>query len=72
MIYISCFVKTSHVEEYLNVQEAVMLDLLRIVGHHKARLATQFERFRNHMAMQTLITFLLERTCIVAPVAVHF
>ncbi|WVZ57374.1 hypothetical protein U9M48_007766 [Paspalum notatum var. saurae] len=41
MIYISCFVKTSHFEEYLNVQEAVMLDLLRIVGHHKARLATQ-------------------------------
>ncbi|KAF8698872.1 hypothetical protein HU200_035133 [Digitaria exilis] len=41
MIYISCFVKTSHFEEYLNVQETVMLDLLRIVGHHKARLATQ-------------------------------
>lgn len=41
MIYISCFVKTSHFEEYLNVQEAVLLDLLRIVGHHKARLATQ-------------------------------
>ncbi|EEC75542.1 hypothetical protein OsI_12168 [Oryza sativa Indica Group] len=41
MIYISCFVKTSHFEEYLNVQEAVMLDLLRIVGHHRARLATQ-------------------------------
>ncbi|CAL4915081.1 unnamed protein product [Urochloa decumbens] len=41
MIYISCFVKTSRFEEYLNVQEAVMLDLLRIVGHHKARLATQ-------------------------------
>jgi len=41
MIFISCFVKTSHFEEYLNVQEAVMLDLLRIVGHHKARLATQ-------------------------------
>ncbi|VAI12339.1 mechanosensitive ion channel protein 2, chloroplastic-like [Triticum dicoccoides] len=41
MIYISCFVKTSHFEEYLNVQEAVMLDLLTIVGHHRARLATQ-------------------------------
>ncbi|KAG2539931.1 mechanosensitive ion channel protein 2, chloroplastic-like isoform X1 [Panicum virgatum] len=41
MIYISCFVKTSRFEEYLNVQETVMLDLLRIVGHHKARLATQ-------------------------------
>ncbi|KAG0550589.1 hypothetical protein BDA96_01G351000 [Sorghum bicolor] len=41
MILVSCFVKTSHFEEFLNVQEAVMLDLLRIVGHHKARLATQ-------------------------------
>uniref|UniRef100_A0ACD5WWE0 Uncharacterized protein n=1 Tax=Avena sativa TaxID=4498 RepID=A0ACD5WWE0_AVESA len=41
MIYISCFVKTSHFEEYLNVQETVMLDLLTIVGHHRARLATQ-------------------------------
>ncbi|KAM0901561.1 hypothetical protein ACQ4PT_019905 [Festuca glaucescens] len=41
MIYISCFVKTSHFEEYLNVQEDVMLDFLRIVGHHRARLATQ-------------------------------
>ncbi|CAM0955131.1 unnamed protein product [Alopecurus aequalis] len=39
MIYISCFVKTSHYEEFLNVQESVMLDLLRIVGHHRARLA---------------------------------
>ncbi|XP_066377805.1 mechanosensitive ion channel protein 2, chloroplastic-like isoform X3 [Miscanthus floridulus] len=41
MILVSCFVKTSHFEEFLNVQEAVMLDLLRIVGHHKTRLATQ-------------------------------
>ncbi|XP_066377801.1 mechanosensitive ion channel protein 2, chloroplastic-like isoform X2 [Miscanthus floridulus] len=40
-ILVSCFVKTSHFEEFLNVQEAVMLDLLRIVGHHKTRLATQ-------------------------------
>ncbi|KAL6864846.1 hypothetical protein ACP4OV_015997 [Aristida adscensionis] len=40
-IYISCFVKTVHCDEYLNVQEGVMLDLLRIVAHHKARLATQ-------------------------------
>ncbi|KAF7103786.1 hypothetical protein CFC21_104732 [Triticum aestivum] len=41
MIYVSCFVKTSHLEEYLNVQEEVLLDFLRIVGHHRARLATQ-------------------------------
>lgn len=40
-IYIPCFVKTSHFEEFLNVQEEVMLDFLRIVGHHRARLATQ-------------------------------
>lgn len=41
MIYISCFVKTSRMDEFLNVQEDVMLDFLRIVGHHRARLATQ-------------------------------
>uniref|UniRef100_A0ACD5UJ14 Uncharacterized protein n=2 Tax=Avena sativa TaxID=4498 RepID=A0ACD5UJ14_AVESA len=41
MIYVSCFVKTTHLDEYLNVQEDVMLDFLRIVGHHRARLATQ-------------------------------
>ncbi|VAI79817.1 unnamed protein product [Triticum turgidum subsp. durum] len=41
MIYVSCFVKTSHLEEYLNVQEEVLLDFLRIIGHHRARLATQ-------------------------------
>ncbi|KAM0927730.1 hypothetical protein ACQ4PT_002682 [Festuca glaucescens] len=46
MIYISCFVKTSHFEEYLNVQEDVMLDFLRIVGHHRARLATQTRTFQ--------------------------
>ncbi|PNT75443.1 hypothetical protein BRADI_1g32757v3 [Brachypodium distachyon] len=41
MIFVSCFVKTTHLEEYLNVQEDVLLDFLRIVGHHRARLATQ-------------------------------
>lgn len=40
MILISCFVKTSRFEEYLCVQEAVILDLLRVISHHRARLAT--------------------------------
>ncbi|WOK95445.1 mechanosensitive ion channel protein 3, chloroplastic-like [Canna indica] len=40
LILISCFVKTSHFEEYLCVKEAVMLDLLRVISHHRARLAT--------------------------------
>lgn len=39
-ILVSCFVKTSHIEEYLCVKEAVLLDLLRVISHHKARLAT--------------------------------
>ncbi|XP_065881210.1 mechanosensitive ion channel protein 2, chloroplastic-like isoform X2 [Euphorbia lathyris] len=39
-ILISCFVKTSHFEEYLCVKEALLLDLLRVISHHKARLAT--------------------------------
>ncbi|GAB2226128.1 hypothetical protein Drorol1_Dr00021920 [Drosera rotundifolia] len=40
MILISCFVKTSHFEEYLCVKEAILLDLLRVIRHHGARLAT--------------------------------
>ncbi|KAL4566074.1 hypothetical protein LXL04_030184 [Taraxacum kok-saghyz] len=40
LILISCFVKTSHFEEYLCVKEAIMLDLLRVISHHRARLAT--------------------------------
>ncbi|XP_030528677.1 mechanosensitive ion channel protein 2, chloroplastic-like isoform X2 [Rhodamnia argentea] len=40
MILISCFVKTSHIEEYLCVKEAILLDLLRVISHHRARLAT--------------------------------
>ncbi|KAK9949390.1 hypothetical protein M0R45_004915 [Rubus argutus] len=40
MILISCFVKTSHHEEYLCVKEAILMDLLRVISHHKARLAT--------------------------------
>ncbi|XP_028777710.1 mechanosensitive ion channel protein 2, chloroplastic isoform X2 [Neltuma alba] len=39
-ILVSCFVKTSHFEEYLCVQEAILLDLLRVISHHRARLAT--------------------------------
>ncbi|KAI3978969.1 hypothetical protein MKX01_016144 [Papaver californicum] len=40
LILVSCFVKTSHFEEYLCVKEAILLDLLRVVSHHQARLAT--------------------------------
>ncbi|KAL8472226.1 hypothetical protein ACS0TY_029443 [Phlomoides rotata] len=40
MILVSCFVKTSHFEEYLCVKEAIFLDLLRVIRHHRARLAT--------------------------------
>ncbi|XP_047319911.1 mechanosensitive ion channel protein 2, chloroplastic-like [Impatiens glandulifera] len=40
MILISCFVKTSHFEEYLCVKEAILQDLLRVISHHRARLAT--------------------------------
>ncbi|KAL6317087.1 hypothetical protein AAG906_029839 [Vitis piasezkii] len=40
LILVSCFVKTSRIEEYLCVKEAILLDLLRVVSHHQARLAT--------------------------------
>ncbi|KAL2498937.1 Mechanosensitive ion channel protein 2 [Abeliophyllum distichum] len=40
LILVSCFVKTSHFEEYLCVKEAILLDLLRVIRHHRARLAT--------------------------------
>jgi MscS family membrane protein len=40
LILISCFVKTSHFEEYLCVKETILLDLLRVISHHRARLAT--------------------------------
>ncbi|KAG8373439.1 hypothetical protein BUALT_Bualt11G0024400 [Buddleja alternifolia] len=40
LILVSCFVKTSHFEEYLCVKEAILQDLLRVVRHHRARLAT--------------------------------
>ncbi|XVE83063.1 hypothetical protein DITRI_Ditri16bG0056800 [Diplodiscus trichospermus] len=40
LILVSCFIKTSHFEEYLCVKEAILLDLLRVIRHHRARLAT--------------------------------
>ncbi|CAL1372199.1 unnamed protein product [Linum trigynum] len=40
MILVSCFVKTSRFEEYLCVKEGILLDLLRVISHHRARLAT--------------------------------
>ncbi|KAE8704937.1 NADPH-dependent thioredoxin reductase A [Hibiscus syriacus] len=40
LILVSCFVKTSHLEEYLCVKEAILMDLLRVISHHRARLAT--------------------------------
>ncbi|KAE8696000.1 Mechanosensitive ion channel protein 3 [Hibiscus syriacus] len=40
LILVSCFVKTPHHEEYLCVKEAILLDLLRVISHHRARLAT--------------------------------
>ncbi|XP_027074892.1 mechanosensitive ion channel protein 2, chloroplastic-like [Coffea arabica] len=40
LIFVSCFVKTSHFEEYLCVKETIMLDLLKVIRHHRARLAT--------------------------------
>ncbi|KAK9271097.1 hypothetical protein L1049_026686 [Liquidambar formosana] len=40
LILVSCFVKTSHFEEYLCVKEAILQDLLRVISHHRARLAT--------------------------------
>ncbi|CAA0831798.1 Mechanosensitive ion channel protein 2-chloroplastic [Striga hermonthica] len=46
-IMVSCFVKTSHFEEYLCVKEAVLLDLLRVIAHHHARLATPIRTVRN-------------------------
>ncbi|KAL5714406.1 hypothetical protein ACHQM5_016372 [Ranunculus cassubicifolius] len=40
VIWVSCFVKTPHFEEYSCVKEAILLDLLRVISHHRARLAT--------------------------------
>ncbi|CAM8983118.1 unnamed protein product [Rhodiola kirilowii] len=48
MILISCFVKTSHFEEYLCVKEAILLDLLRVISHHQARLATPIRTIQNY------------------------
>ncbi|KAJ8440069.1 hypothetical protein Cgig2_025268 [Carnegiea gigantea] len=46
LILISCFVKTSRFEEYLCVKEAILLDLLRVISHHRARLATPIRTIR--------------------------
>ncbi|KAL2892995.1 Mechanosensitive ion channel protein 2 chloroplastic [Bienertia sinuspersici] len=46
LIMISCFVKTSRFEEYLCVKEAILLDLLRVISHHRARLATPIRTIR--------------------------
>eukprot|EP00249_Psilotum_nudum_P019802 c27424_g1_i1 orf=782-3163(+) len=40
LILVSCFVKTSHFEEYLRVKEIILLELLKVINHHHARLAT--------------------------------
>ncbi|CAK9262963.1 unnamed protein product [Sphagnum jensenii] len=40
LILVSCFVKTPHFEEYLRVKEIILLDLLKVISHHNARLAT--------------------------------
>ncbi|EFJ36514.1 hypothetical protein SELMODRAFT_61619, partial [Selaginella moellendorffii] len=37
MIMISCFVKTSHYED---ISEIILLNLLKVISHHNARLAT--------------------------------
>eukprot|EP00250_Pteridium_aquilinum_P016811 c23303_g1_i1 orf=812-3142(+) len=40
MVLVSCFVKTPHFEEYLRVKEVILLDLMKVISHHHARLAT--------------------------------
>ncbi|KAF5942694.1 hypothetical protein HYC85_020336 [Camellia sinensis] len=45
-ILVSCFVKTSHSKEYLCIKEAILLDLLRVVSHHQARLATPIRKIQ--------------------------
>lgn len=47
LILISCFVKTSHFEEYLSVKEAILFELLRVISHHGARLATPVRTIQN-------------------------
>ncbi|XP_047310263.1 mechanosensitive ion channel protein 2, chloroplastic-like [Impatiens glandulifera] len=57
LILISCFVKTSHFEEYLCVKEGVLLDLLRVISHHRARLATPIrtvQKIYNDTSMENM------------------
>uniref|UniRef100_J3LQ13 Mechanosensitive ion channel protein 2/3 C-terminal domain-containing protein n=1 Tax=Oryza brachyantha TaxID=4533 RepID=J3LQ13_ORYBR len=70
-IYISYFVKTSHFEEYLNVQDAVILVLLRIVGNHRAKVFYPDSNSSEILwqYMQTPTAFLWES--IVVYVAIH-
>ncbi|GAB2283208.1 hypothetical protein Dimus_017733 [Dionaea muscipula] len=40
LIRVSCFVITSHYEEYLGVKQAILLDLVRVITYHEAQFAT--------------------------------
>ncbi|KAL6317449.1 hypothetical protein AAG906_030202 [Vitis piasezkii] len=51
LILVSCFVKTPRFEEYLCVKEAMLLDLLRVVSHHQARLATPIRTVQKEYSM---------------------
>lgn len=57
LILISCFVKTSHYEEYLCVKDAILLDLLRVISHHRARLATPIRTIQKVYSETDLETF---------------
>ncbi|XP_078435923.1 mechanosensitive ion channel protein 2, chloroplastic-like [Wolffia australiana] len=57
LILISCFVKTPRFEEYLGVKETILLDLLRVIRHHRARLATPIrtvQKFYGDSDMDTI------------------
>ncbi|XP_034674182.1 mechanosensitive ion channel protein 3, chloroplastic-like isoform X2 [Vitis riparia] len=51
LILVSCFAKTPRFEEYLCVKEAILLDLLRVVSHHQARLATPIRTIQKEYSM---------------------
>ncbi|WKA09696.1 hypothetical protein VitviT2T_027319 [Vitis vinifera] len=51
LILVSCFVKTPRFEEYLCVKEAILLDLLRVISHHQARLATPIRTVQKEYSM---------------------
>ncbi|KAF6160605.1 hypothetical protein GIB67_019545 [Kingdonia uniflora] len=62
LILVSCFVKTSHIEEYLCVKEAVLLDLLRVISHHRARLATPIRTIYNDTDIDPFAETIFRRT----------